>query len=71
MQVNNYLQDQELIEEDGETVSLSAVEKDGTKQIKKEEKAQLKKGNSGIKKEIKEIDSVIQTIDQILKEKDS
>lgn len=71
MQVNNYLQDQELIEEDGETVSLSAVEKDGTKQIKKEEKAQLKKGNSGIKKEIKEIDSVIQAIDQILKEKDS
>lgn len=66
--VNSYLEKSRLISEPGETVSVSEVSKDGYDKISNAEKKSVASETMSIKKEIKEIDSAIETIDRILEE---
>lgn len=66
--VNPYLESRPLINQDGVTVSVPAVERDGDAKIKKEENQNISRQSAPLEAEIHEIDKVISKIDKILAE---
>lgn len=68
-QVNGYLQNQQLISESGETVSVDAVKNDGYEKINSNEKKKIDSETRSVQQEVDKIDAVIATIDRILEDK--
>lgn len=69
-QVNNYLENQQLISEPGETVSVDAVRNDGYNKIQRDESKIIKKETKEMQEELKDIITTITAIDNILEDKE-
>ena len=66
--VNNYLQSSQLKQQNGVTVNVDAVKKDGNEKIETDIRNDINKKSSGLILEIDELNNVINKIDNILKE---
>lgn len=67
--VNDYLKNQQIISESGETVSVDAVKKDGDERLEHEEKMKIDSETRDIRHEVDEINAAIAAIDRILEDK--
>lgn len=66
--VNQYLKSLSLKQQEGVTVSVSDVKKDGDMKIANEEKSSVRSECSMVQTEIKDIDKVLRKINEILEE---